>query len=71
MVRSRSAKCTKDFLHKSDVRIGDKIMSVNGNTAVNRTVDNITEYMKGQKGTSVKIVFKREGVAEPIENDCS
>ncbi|MBK7570574.1 MAG: S41 family peptidase [Bacteroidetes bacterium] len=52
---------------KSDVRIGDKIMSVNGNTAVNRTVDNITEYMKGQKGTSVKIVFKREGVAEPIE----
>ncbi len=52
---------------KSDVRIGDKIMSVNGNTAINRTVDNITEYMKGQKGTSVKIVFKREGVAEPIE----
>ncbi len=52
---------------KNDVRIGDKIMSVNGNTAVNRTVDNITEYMKGQKGTSVKIVFKREGVAEPIE----
>lgn len=52
---------------KNDVRIGDKIISVNGNTATNRTVDNITEYMKGQKGTSVKIVFKREGVAEPIE----
>ena len=52
---------------KNDVRIGDKIISVNGNTATNRTVDNITEYMKGQKGTSVKIVFKRDGVAEPIE----
>jgi carboxyl-terminal processing protease len=52
---------------KNDVRIGDKIISVNGNTSSNRTVDNITEYMKGQKGTSVKIVFKREGVAEPIE----
>ncbi|MFZ7116199.1 MAG: S41 family peptidase [Bacteroidota bacterium] len=52
---------------KNDVRIGDKIISVNGNTSTNRTVDNITEYMKGQKGTSVKIVFKREGVAEPIE----
>ncbi len=52
---------------KNDIRIGDKIISVNGNTASNRTVDNITEYMKGQKGTSVKIVLKREGVAEPIE----
>lgn len=52
---------------KNDVRVGDKIISVNGNVATNRSVDNITEYMKGQKGTSVKIVFKRDGVAEPIE----
>ncbi len=52
---------------KNDVRVGDKILSVNGNSANSRTVDNITEFMKGQKGTSVKIVFKREGVEAPIE----
>lgn len=52
---------------KNDVRVGDQIISVNGNTAVNRTVDNITDFMKGQKGTTLKLVLKREGVAEPIE----
>ena len=52
---------------KADVRIGDKIISVNGNTSSGRQVDDITEFMKGQKGTSVKIVLKREGVSSPIE----
>ncbi len=52
---------------KSDVRVGDKIISVNGNSTSNRLVDDVTEYMKGQKGTSVKLVLKREGVATPIE----
>jgi carboxyl-terminal processing protease len=52
---------------KADVRVGDKIISVNGNTTASRKVDDITEYMKGQKGTSVKLVLKREGVPQPIE----
>jgi carboxyl-terminal processing protease len=52
---------------KADVRVGDKILSVNGNSATNRKVDDVTEYMKGQKGTSVKLLLKREGEAQPIE----
>jgi carboxyl-terminal processing protease len=52
---------------KNDVRVGDKIISVNGNATNSRKVDDITEFMKGQKGTSVKLVLKREGVAQPIE----
>lgn len=52
---------------KADVKVGDIILSVNGNTSEGRQVDDITEFMKGQKGTSVKIVLKREGVATPIE----
>jgi carboxyl-terminal processing protease len=52
---------------KADVRVGDKIISVNGNTTASRKVDDITEYMKGQKGTSVKLILKREGVPTPIE----
>ncbi len=52
---------------KADIRVGDKIISVNGNSTSNRRVDDITEFMKGQKGTTVKIVLKREGVMQPLE----
>lgn len=52
---------------KSDVRVGDKIISVNGNVTLGRRVDDITDFMKGQKGTSVKLVLKREGSTALIE----
>lgn len=52
---------------KADVRVGDRIISVNGNTTSSRQVDDITDFMKGQKGTSVKLVLGREGVSQPIE----
>ena len=54
---------------KSDVRVGDKIVSVNGNSTENRRVDDITDFMKGQKGTSVKLVLKREGNPQLIEKN--
>lgn len=52
---------------KADVKVGDKIMSVNGISTKNKKVDDVTEFMKGQKGTPVKIVFQREGEAKPVE----
>ena len=52
---------------KADVKVGDKIISVNGVTTSSRKVDDVTEFMKGQKGTTVKIVVQRAGVAQPIE----
>lgn len=52
---------------KADVLVGDKIISVNGNSTTNRKVDDITDFMKGQKGTSVKIILKREGNSQLIE----
>lgn len=52
---------------KSDVRVGDKIISVNGNATLGRRVDDITDFMKGQKGTTVKLVLKREGSPQLIE----
>ena len=52
---------------KADVRVGDKIISVNGNTTSGRQVDNVTDFMKGQKGTTVRLVLKREGVSQLIE----
>ena len=52
---------------KADIHVGDIIISVNGITTLSKKVDDVTEFMKGQKGTSVKIVVQREGVAQPIE----
>jgi carboxyl-terminal processing protease len=52
---------------KADVRVGDKIISVNGNQTSGRNVDAVSDFMKGQKGSSVKLVLKREGAAQPIE----
>ncbi len=52
---------------KADVRVGDKILSVNGNSTKSKKVDDVTEFMKGQKGTTVKIIFQREGEPKPIE----
>lgn len=52
---------------KSGVKVGDKIISVNGISTRSRKVDDVTEFMKGQKGTSVKLTLQREGEAQPIE----
>jgi len=52
---------------KSGLKVGDQILSVNGNSTENRRVEDITNFMKGQKNTSVILRIKREGVAEPIE----
>src|SRR2546423_1020841 len=52
---------------KADVKVGDKIISVNGILTKSKKVDDVTEFMKGQKGTSVKIIFQREGEVKPIE----
>jgi carboxyl-terminal processing protease len=52
---------------KSDIRVGDIILSVNGVSTKSKKVDDVTEFMKGQKGTSVKIVLQREGETKPVE----
>ena len=52
---------------KFGLKVGDQIISVNGNSTENRKVDDVTNFMKGQKNTTVTLRVKREGVAEPIE----
>ncbi len=52
---------------KADVRVGDIILSVNGVSTKSKRVDDVTDFMKGQKGTTVKITFEREGESKPIE----
>jgi carboxyl-terminal processing protease len=52
---------------KADVKVGDKILSVNGIPTKGKRVDDVTDFMKGQKGSPVKIVLQREGESKPIE----
>ncbi|MFM2206319.1 MAG: hypothetical protein RL213_294 [Bacteroidota bacterium] len=52
---------------KAGLQVGDRIISVNGVTTQGKKVDAVTDVMKGQKGTTVKLVVRREGVEQPIE----
>ncbi len=52
---------------KADVKVGDIILSVNGVSTKNKKVDEVTDFMKGQKGTTVKMVLQREGESKPVE----
>lgn len=52
---------------KGGLQVGDRILSVNGISTQGKKVDEVTNVMKGQKGTSVKFTLRREGFAQPIE----
>ena len=52
---------------KGDMRPGDKILSVNGISVASRKVDDVTEYLKGAKGSKVTVLLRRDGEEKPIE----
>ncbi|MEY4595066.1 MAG: hypothetical protein RIQ47_1476 [Bacteroidota bacterium] len=52
---------------KAGLQVGDKIISVNGVSTQGKKVDAVTDVMKGQKGTTVKLTIRREGVDQLME----
>lgn len=52
---------------KAGLQVGDKILSVNGISTKGKKVDQVTDVMKGQRGTTVKIVIRRDGAEQPLE----
>jgi len=52
---------------KADIRPGDKIVSVNGTTVNSRKVEDVTDYLKGAKGSKVNLTLKREGEPKSLE----
>ncbi|PIQ21325.1 MAG: peptidase S41 [Cytophagales bacterium CG18_big_fil_WC_8_21_14_2_50_42_9] len=52
---------------KADIRAGDEILSVNGLSVSKKNSREVTELLKGQKGTSFKIILQRPGEAKPLE----
>ena len=52
---------------KNDVRAGDLILEVNGKSTKGKSTGDVTDILRGQPGTTVKVIFKREGEDKPIE----
>jgi carboxyl-terminal processing protease len=51
----------------ADIRAGDEIVSVNGISVAGRNSNTVSELLKGQKGTPVKLALRRLGEVKPIE----
>jgi len=49
------------------IRAGDKIVKINGKSAVGISRDEVPKKLKGPKGTKVNVTIVREGLDEPIE----
>ncbi|GEO07073.1 peptidase S41 [Adhaeribacter aerolatus] len=52
---------------KADIRAGDEILFINGVSVAGKNSTGTTDLLKGQKGTSLSIVIKRDGESKPIE----
>lgn len=53
----------------SGLKAGDKILEVDGNSTIGKSTSDVSSILKGQPGTSVKILIEREGVESPFEKE--
>lgn len=53
--------------YRAGVQAGDVITAVDGVSAAGMTSSEVSDKLRGDSGTSVKVTFAREGVSEPIE----
>lgn len=49
---------------KADLRAGDIILEIEGKSTKNKTTSDVSKLLKGQPGTQVKLLIKREGEGE-------
>jgi len=54
---------------KAGLEAGDVIVEVNGKSTEGKNTEDISKILKGQPGTEVKLVLKRDGVDKPIEKN--
>jgi len=52
---------------KSDLRAGDKVFEINGQSAKGKTYSDVSSILKGHAGTSITIKVLRDGESQPIE----
>ncbi|HSW67444.1 MAG TPA: S41 family peptidase [Bacteroidales bacterium] len=53
--------------HNAGLKAGDKILEVNGNSALNRTTNEVSMVLRGQPGTTLKLKVERENTEKPLE----
>ena len=51
------------------IKAGDIILEVDGKSTVGKSTSDVSTILKGQPGTSVKILIEREGVEAPFEKE--
>ncbi len=51
---------------KAGLKAGDRILEINGQNARNKTYDEVSSFLKGQAGTTINLLIRRDGVAEPF-----
>jgi carboxyl-terminal processing protease len=54
---------------KSDIRAGDKILEINGQSAKGKSYSDVSTILKGQAGTPISMKLLRDGVDKPIEKN--
>ncbi|HEY0899728.1 MAG TPA: PDZ domain-containing protein, partial [Sphingobacteriaceae bacterium] len=54
---------------KADVRPGDRILEINGIKVKGKDNEQVSQLLKGPKGSAVKLVLEREGVQKPFEKN--
>lgn len=52
--------------NKAGLKAGDIILDVDGKSVINKSTSDISEVLKGQPGTEVKLNIKRPGTDEPF-----
>ncbi len=53
--------------HRAGLRIGDKILKINGQDMKGKTSEQLSKYLKGQSGTEVSLFVERYGKPKPFE----
>lgn len=54
---------------KAGLKAGDKILEVNGETAIGKSTGDVSDILKGQPGTTLKLLLEREGEKKPFEKE--
>ena len=54
---------------KSGLKAGDKIIKINDKNASGKSVEDVSAILKGQPGTSFKLVIERQGEPKPLTFD--
>lgn len=52
---------------KAGLQAGDEIVEINGKPAAGKTVDEVSTALKGQPGTTVTLLIRRDSTEKPVE----